>query len=1125
MCVYLQKDSIVMDTAQKPNAPFVICRAAAGSGKTFMLVKEYLKLALALPVTVRADRVAAERRLRDQFRSILAITFTNKATYEMKERVLNSLDSIVRHGTDRHNAPMGQPLLEALNAMPLYADRPIDEAELRWEAGVVHSAIMHQYSDLAVCTIDSFMQRIVRTFAHDLDKPVNYEVMVDQKEMIEQAVAQLMSRVGAPGEEELTRVVRVYADSSMEEDGVFNIESRLKTMAAQFFEEDAEPYVEALSDWSFDDYIAFHRQLTAQSRAYLAQVRACGEEMMALLGRLGVGMEDCYQGKNGFYSFFRKMIDDKPRALTSTVVKTFESGKFHSAKCPPGLRDALDGAVDELDSLYARAYALLGEDGSSDPTQGLALRDHKTRQLLLKNLYAMALMSELGEHLKRYARDNMVVHLAEINRMINGIVSNEPAPFIFERLGNRYRHILIDEFQDTSILQWHNLVPLVENGVSQVADDGTQRYESLVVGDGKQAIYRWRHGDVRQFVDLPVVKGMALHGQSLSMPGTSREESLALNRRTAACVVRFNNAFFTWLLGRKPYVDNPLAQQIYIGTPDAQGNPALYQYLPDPEPSAGHVGVTFVDAKDGEEVYEEVRKTIVRLVTRQGYHQHDIMVLGRTNQELNRIGTYLQTHSEDLRIDITSSESFFLVRSHAVMAVVATLRLLVDGTNRVAAADLLQRLYNLGLTASAHRDDLLEEGPVDVARLLHEEKRGFDFRPEYLASLDLYDCCEEVVRELHLDGVDNAYVGSLLGRVASFVTRWHSGAADFLEWFDENTSVNFEPRHKQLSVASPEGVDAVRLLSIHKAKGLEAPVVICPLFAGRSHSSELWVDVGDRFALPDGRKLPAAFVQLNKEGHTHFDAVRDEEQRMKEVDDLNVLYVALTRPKEQLFIVCPTPSKNSDNTLSYPAFIKAFMDEKNPELGDPDFQHVEKKKDEDDEAPEMVSLQRLSYAEWSAKVKVASRAERALTPLQESSVRFGNYAHDLLAQVRHAGDVDAALARMAADSQLTDDEKQRLAALARTVVTHPDTECFFRQGYEAKTECDLCDDEGVCRPDRVVLADGATWVVDFKTGQDLGEEHDRQVRRYCRAMEAMGYPAVEGWLLYLPEVRVRRVAR
>ena len=1102
-----------MGNAQNALNPFVICKAAAGSGKTFTLVKEYLKLAMSTdgPRCERGTE-AFRQQLRRRFRGILAITFTNKAAGEMKGRIMDYLDQMAKYGADPKLSPMGKPLLEALNAMPCYAGNPLSESELQDMAEVVRSAVLHQYSDLSVCTIDSFMHRIVRTFAHDLNRPMDFEVKIDQDEMIAQAVEGVMSLVGTPGNEELTSLVQAFADSRMEEERGYRIEGAMASLAEQLFKEGTEPYVEALSRLKLSDFNDMHRSLTADNRHFEQEVRRCGGEMMALLAQIGVGEADCAGGKNGYYGYFRGLAEGNIRPMTKTVAENMEQGKWHSAKCVPALRDGLQAASGTMQAIYERTLALVGTVVGGE---GQGLRDYNTRSLLLKNLYSMALLGQLAEQLKLYAKDNDIVHLSEFNRLINKIVCEEPAPFIYERLGNRYHHFLIDEFQDTSVLQWHNLVPLVENGVSQ-------RHESLVVGDGKQAIYRFRQGDVRQFVRLPHVEGMALHGQTLEAQGNYSDVNLSRNFRTARSVVEFNNRFFAWLLQQKPFADNELAQQIYIGQPDDEGHPALWQHLPDKEVPDGHVEVAFVDPDDSDAVYEYIRKTIVRLVREQGYNLRDIMILGRNKSDLDHVGTYLQEHDEEMSIALSSSESFFLTRSHAVMAVVAALRLLRDGSDRVAAADLLQRLHALGLIGSVYGEAFLGEGPVDVGALLRNDPGALEFNPSYLAGLGLYDCCEEIVRQLHLGKVDAAYVGSLLGCAASFVTRRGEGVDAFLEWFDDNAGDPSDSRSRQLSVAMPEGIDAVRLMTIHKSKGLEAPVIICPFFPPSWKGYKLWVDLGDKYEV-GGHRLPAAFVEFDKKRSSRFDDVRAEEQRLDEVDKLNVLYVALTRPREQLFVVCPTPKEGSTtDEVSYPQMLQGFMDEKKPWLGDVAFRHVPKEGSTDCRV-EKLAIEDVSFARWSGKVAVASPDERRLDPMQEEKVRFGTYAHALLSDIRHAGDARAALERFTRQTPLADGERERLEALVDSVMTHPESARFFNEGYEVKNECDLTDGAMLMRPDRVVFTPEETWVVDFKTGQDLGEVHDRQVRRYCEVVRDMGYSNVSGWLLYLPDVKVRQV--
>ncbi|MBP5547035.1 MAG: UvrD-helicase domain-containing protein [Bacteroidales bacterium] len=1070
--------------------PFVICKAAAGSGKTFNLVKEYLKLAMA------GGLAGVETR----FRGILAITFTNKAANEMKERIMVYLEQIEAYGVDPEKSKMGAPLLEALNAERSASLPPFDETQLRQMAARLRSAILHRYSDLSVCTIDSFMHRVVRTFAHDLGQPVNFEVMIEQDDLIDQAVSRLMSLVGTAGNEALTDVVQHYAVSRMEDEKGFDIEWSLRKLAKQLFSEGTDEFLESLRRYSMGDYVEMYRHYEADNHVYLRKMEALGQEAVELLESAGMTADRCVGGKTGFLAFFQKMshFEQTLRGKLTYKPNAKVAGLFAAVDYSGDTLCKDKSQVPEADRIAPRLLQIFNE---LENLLGDPLTDYNTRSVLLRELYAMALLGELDRQLHDYAKENEVVHLSDFNRLINKIVMEEPAPFIYERLGNRYHHFLIDEFQDTSVLQWHNLVPLLDNGVGQ-------GHESLVVGDGKQAIYRFRQGDVRQFVALPKVEGLPLHGDALSHPDNFRMQHLDVNFRTADAVVDFNNDFFSWLV-RNRYGDNELARKIYLG-PEGDckvGDEELRQKHNEKKAQRpeGHVGVRFVDAEDPEAVCREVLAIIDRLVGEQSYCARDIMILGRNKADLAAVGNYLLANS---RYEQCSAESFYLRGSQVVLTLVAALRCLHDGADRMAAAELLQRLFMLGILRNSHDDAFMDDETVDLRQALASE--GIDFDAGRLLSTDLYDCCEELVRTLRLDQLDVPYVASLLNKVASFALRHPQGIGDFLEWFDE---------HPDLSAASSSEGNALRLMTIHKAKGLEAPVVICPFFKPSTHLTTLWVNAAERFA-PYEKSLPAAYVTLGKDS-TRFDGDRDKEKDASAVDDLNILYVAFTRPQEQLFVVAPQPKEGSA-TVSYASLLHEYT-KGDADYGDPDFTHVEEEKKREEKAPEEAFIRRLSYIDWTDKVKIASQSEKALTPLMEERVRFGIHAHALMAGVEHGGDVDGALERYATQQTLDDEERKRLETLAREVVAHPATARFFDPAYKVKNECDLTDGSVSGRPDRVVFTPDETWVVDFKTGVDLGEEYDRQLRHYCHALTAMGYPAVSGWLVFLqPQIQVRQ---
>lgn len=1062
-------------------APFVISKAAAGSGKTFTLVLEYLKLALAGP------REGVSRRFRD----ILAITFTNKAVNEMKSRIMKELDRMVCDGIDPADSKsMGAHLFAEMKAMDYYRRNPLTPEQLQQMATELQNAILHHYTDLSVFTIDSFMHRIVRTFAHDLGQPVSFDLMTDTQVLIDEVVEQLMSLVGTEGNEELTQILQAYSDSSMDRavdnktKGV-TVESSIARLAKLLFDDSIEHRLKSLSGLTLSDFRTIHRRYTDANRKAEQRLRAIGSEFLSLVQDTGVADSDCYYKDKGFLRYFTKLAKGEMKEPNSYVTTSMTGGNLVSGECSADKAERLEALRPQMEQLFARVQSFFERD----------IVDYNTRRLILANFYATALLGRMYALLKEYSRDNEVMHLSEFNRLINSIVEDEdnPAPFIFERLGNRYRHFLIDEFQDTSIMQWHNLVPLVENGVSQGQG-------SLVVGDAKQAIYRFRQGDVRQFVRLPKVDGMLHHGKTLGLAGNYRFNPLDTNYRTAKAVVDFNNDFFSWLV-RNRYAENTLAQDIYIGsdrngTLREENNEELRQKIDSS--LEGHVAVRLIDADEKEWVFEEVVSTIKLLVGERGYSYGDIMVLARSNDNLAKLSEYITNNTD---IPQTSGLSFLLRTSDAAMAVVSALRCLNDRRDRVAAADLLQRLANLGIISSNHAEDMIGNGEFDLSQLLRNESSGIDLRPDYLQSLDIYDCCEELVRVLHLDGIDMPFVATLLDCAASFAARHRQQIGDFLEWFDDHKN--------DLSASMSDQLDAVRLLTVHKAKGLEAPVVICMFLPQKPEELKIWIDVPPEEGV-DGPQLPTAYVKFVKEEPTRFDDQRNNESALNSVDDLNVLYVALTRPREQLYIV--GKSKKGYSVL-LEEYLKDSLVDGCADFGDAQWCKPLANK-RSGMQKQVMALRRLSFADWTSKVSIASPSEKAVTPLLEDKVRFGIYAHDLMSGIVYDTDVDEALERFRQTHSVSDADIEVLGRMAHMVVGHRDAARFFARGNRVANEVSLMSDGELGRPDRVVFSKDATWVIDFKTGTPV-PQNLAQVKSYCRAVSAMGYCNVSGWLIYL----------
>ena len=1036
---------------------FIICRAAAGSGKTYTLVRNYLQLAFS----------AKEGELASRFSRILAITFTNKAANEMKERILRELDNIAAHGTE---AAMGRDLAEEMH---------LDDSTIRRYAATVLQAILHNYSDFAVMTIDSFVHHIVRTFAHDLNLPMNFNVYIDNTDLIQKAIDELMALVGCEGQEGLTEVLCDYAESQMTEGKSFMIEQDLAKKAEELFKEHTPEFLGKLEHLNPDQFKLIHKQLIAENRDYENRLAALGEAAVEAYTSAGLCDEDFFRGRNGVASYFHKTASGESVAPNSWAMQFLEGDKLGGSKTSKAALAQIESIKPRLQELHQGITALREAEE----------RTYFTRKLLLKSLYELALLNKLGELVGQYSRENEIVHISEFNKRISRVVQEEPAPFIYERIGNRYYNYLIDEFQDTSRMQWQNLVPLVENGVGA-------GHTSLVVGDGKQAIYRFRQGDVEQFVSLPHVDS-PLHGQLLEQPGVSHPTRLDRNFRSARTVVEFNNDFFEWAV-RNRFPDNEELHQIYLGDSE---DPDLAQKVTK---EGGYVQIGFWDCpKEHEVLWKEMLADIRDLREEKGYDYRDITILARKNRVLSEISTFL-TQNE---IPVVSSESLLLSQSLVVMMMRNLLQYLIDDTDRIAAARVLMYLYSLGKTKKHYDDAFIHNlKRIDLDEIAQQE--GLGLNCQKLRSLGLYDCCEEALRMLDLNGIETAYTASWLNAVARYASNHRYDLREFLEWFDQEKD--------RLSTNTASDLDAVRLMTIHKAKGLESPIVLYPILTTKETNDSIWVNIDPATGLP----LPASLVAPNKNEPTLFDSEYKTELLKHEMDEVNVLYVALTRSKEKLMLYCQAPPK--EPSKSYISLLNSYalQSESCAEGRDGTFcwgtNTSKTVKTAEDEASKPLNRQidKAAYPDWAERIAIAEQSAEIFGEFDESSKRRGNLMHALLATIANSDEADKALEAFISRNEVEEEDAEALTSMLHSMLKQPEIARFFSSQHGCKNECDMVWHGEVLRPDRIVTAQDETWVIDFKTGAPK-VEHRIQVGRYCEAIQAMGYPSVKGYLLYL----------
>jgi ATP-dependent exoDNAse (exonuclease V) beta subunit len=1019
----------------------------------------------------------------DKFRHILAITFTNKAANEMKDRVLNSLKELAGPPEERSNS-IGNQLLPALIAATRLSEEMIHD-----KAGEALRLILHNYSDFNIGTIDSFSHRIIRTFAHDFGLPVNFNVEIDSDELLATAVDLLIDEVGSdPG---LTNLLVNFIESRMDEEQDGNIERILLDFAKILLDEEGKDHLEKLKDLTLEDFSRISGALRTKARSFEKNIANIADKAFELIRSSNISAASFYQGRSGISRYFEKLSNGDMNSIdpNSYVTITIDEDKWTSGSASSEERSIILSLKSELKCFFEEIQAKYKE-GKNHYNLSLAI---------LRTVYPMAVLNEIGRLLDGFKKQNNIIHISEFNQRISRFILQEPVPFIYERLGEKFNNILIDEFQDTSILQWYNLLPLVTNSLSAGSFN-------LVVGDGKQAIYRWRNGDVTQFAELPAIP---LKESEKILMDHFKKESLETNFRSKKEIVEFNNEFFskvkTLLNESSQLVYDNIKQQ---SKPDAEGGSIRIEFA-----DAGLKGLKF-----REFLMSGILETI-RSVESNGIRRQDIAILCRRNREGSEIARYLLGEG----VDVISAESLMLMNSPEVNFLIGFIRLLYRSNNFILNAELITYLYGKGKLISTGLHELLARIPYKpdkyfLFKVL--EENNISLNAEWLKTLPVYDTIEELVRTIYPDSQADPYIQFFLDIALKYSRKHSSSAIDFIEWWDE---------HKDsFTIIMPDGMNAVRIMSMHKAKGLQFPVVIIPVFPEKKMLTKkfLWIDLPKN----DFNGLPAAMLETaGPIQKTEFSVKADEEREKTLLDAINLLYVAMTRAEEKLFVFSPAPPAKTGKAETIPAFFMYYLQQSGSWVdgkGIYDFgtsgSHQAK---EDDKKVLKRSLESLLSIDWREKVLVRASAPDSWdidNPAQ--NFVWGNLIHTVFSRILKSGEEEKVLIKMVDEGLIDQKQKEQLHVKVRQVLSNQLIHPFFMPDNDVKTEAEILREDGhVYRPDRVIIKESEIIVLDFKTGKPK-KEQEKQISLYGKLLSEMGYKEVKKYLVFIePEVNVIEV--
>jgi ATP-dependent exoDNAse (exonuclease V) beta subunit len=890
---------------------FSIYSSSAGSGKTYTLTKEYLKLALSDPSPL-------------YFRHILAVTFTNAAANEMKERILSSLRTF--SGDSAGEASMFQDILRELYPETQQDAALAEEASelIRRRAKAVFTHLLHHYSDFAVMTIDKFTQRLVSSFASELGLSQQYEVSVT-RELLDEAVDMLLARIGQEGEEVITEIVEEYYRTSAEEGKGWSVlPAQLREISGVMVNETGYLALKRLAHLSPANWRSIRTQLLDFERKKKSTIQQLAQKAVEIIEHAGLAPSDFKNGGSGIGNYFvqksqAEKIWSEPGA---NAKKTVANNDWYSKTTPKPIKQTIEQMAPALAELFEQIEAIREDCGAK-----VALYE-----LLQKKLYHLSLLGEIRQEFEVLLKTHNQVHISDFNRILAGIIAHEPVPFIFERLGEKFNHILVDEFQDTSKLQFGNLLPLIENALSK-------GYLNLIVGDAKQAIYRFRGGDMDLLVALNqhdaeklstiLTKDPFQDERVQTLLAYADHKNLRANRRSFSEITAFNNGFFEFVTTL--HEQNPLVKAVF----DAH----FQQEIPENAATGGRIQVEFLDATDTEDESEEgvekphvmVARTlslITELLSNKSFTHADIAILCRKKKEAQALANALKAR----KIPLISDDSLSLSSSVVIRFLTSFLQVLHTPDSRLARYEACY-LYVQAVRRQPLTSDVLTRlVPLSKERglasfLAFFEEFGSEFSTFELLKTGVYELCEKLVGKFQLaqQQTENEYLFRFMDVVYEYTSSRSNHLGDFLTYWNE--------KKNDFSITIPANTNAVRITTIHKSKGLEYPVVIIPYAhwacEPNSKIDTLWAELEElrleELSLPqaegDTKTLPVSLVSyLTKHGDSIIQEQFEDEKHRVFLENLNLLYVAFTRPVQRLYILSTVPKSTSSirvNTLLY----------------------------------------------------------------------------------------------------------------------------------------------------------------------------------------------------------------
>ena len=1078
-----------------------VYKASAGSGKTFQLVVEYLKLLLENP---------------SNYKHILAVTFTNKATNEMKTRILEQLDLLANNQDSDY--------------LPILQNNTFSEKEIRRKAKLVLKNILHDYNRFSIKTIDSFTQRIIKSFNRELGISPNFTVELDSELILNEAVDRLLAKIDK--DKKLLKWLHEYSKEKIEDNYSQRIEDDVKKLGNELFKENFQIFFPENSDsvYNRESLDNFGKELNKIKSQFETALKILGKKGVQIIENNGLSIDDFSYKKTGVAGYFSAIAEGivkEPGTRILSAAQEVEKWYLKKHKQAAEIHNLVESELQPL---------LLDIIGYFDTEE----QNYYTAIVVLKQLRTLGILTDLKEEIKALLHEKGILQISDSNLLLSKIIGQSDSPFIYEKTGNHYNHFMLDEFQDTSTLQWNNFKPLLVNSLSE-------GHKNLIVGDVKQSIYRWRNSDW---------KILAEQLNSDFSKTQLNNKTLLQNWRSDKNIIDFNNAIFDSL---KETFENTLLREI-----DDEKEVFINKFrniydsfIQKPgKPEAKKQGFVKIQFFAEKEFKQESTHSLIEKAKQlqdQGIKASEIAILIRANKEgIPIIQEFLsaagRVENRGYNLSVLSNESLFLHASKGVLFVMNTIELLIDSHNEIARFALLNLWIDWLKPALQKRGKIVisNENQIQIDFSSNEQQQLDEhfnnlFETELSAQLanvkekilltSLDESITQISSQFELFEIESElpFLQTLIDKAGELKISLSNDLSNLLFWWNEKgylTSVNVN-----------EGVDSIRLLTVHKSKGLEYKAILLPYLNWNTgwsgqNTPLLWCQPEEK-PFNEFPLLPIRVgTQMEK---SHFQNEYYEEKVNYIIDSFNLIYVAFTRAKSVLFINCPAPPDNSKasgklmhhllkKSLESLSTKNEFSESWNEEKTIFQFGSIPKFSDYKRKSAS-VAIKNYQFNDFSDKIKLRTSGEDFLVEGEKySSIKnTGKIIHDILSEIKTQNDIEKACLNALNNSVINEVEFVKIKNKLQESLSIPEITPWFDGTYRVINERSLLTAKHILRPDRIMISGNEAIVVDYKTGDRKSESYKRQVESYAKTLKETGLKKVSGFLWYINKKEVEKV--